>query len=476
MGELGGAIVFFSLALFLAAVALKLKKPADILMSASLIAAPWWGGVWVGFIGLDLRLTHFFMFGALAMASKSKLKIRKKDKLSMSIIIPASLLIIWLTFSSFQAHNQEQAMSGAAGIFLSVMFLVTIISVARDFSNINYMIKSIGIGIIITSIIALIQYKVHFFHIGFIDRDFTTFMFWRTRSTFHHANQYGTYQLLLLPLIFRQMVIEIKGKKKSSFYFFVFVFVLSLFTLYTTGNRGSWVGLVFGIGFTVMMDILHSSSKKTKKVLMRVVVLIFIMGVAFSARYGQRIYNRFYGKYESNYKDQMEHRKELNTDAYRLINTHPYLGVGYKNYNYHKTTFIFTHNVYLLIMSEAGIIGFCFFIFTMIGFMREALKIRKTPNFIISNLGNGLLATLLGLLLASYVGPDFWISDQVSSHLWIVAGVVIASKRIYQDYKYRYLKQQRSKGLRLDKKMQVPVESYTVNPQNKMITRGFKNG
>ncbi|MBN1155399.1 O-antigen ligase family protein [candidate division KSB1 bacterium] len=468
MGELTGAIIFTSLALGLAAGVLKLKKPVDIMMSAALISAPWWGGVWVEFIALDIRLTHLFLIAALVMSKKPKITIRKQDRITMSIILPSVLLIVWLLISSFQAYDPALAISGVVTVLLNFLYLITILSVSRNMSTIDYMLKSIAIGLIVTSVIALFQYKIPFFHIGFVTRDFTTFMFWRTRSTFHHANQYGTYQLLLLPLIFRQMVIEFKNKGSKKIYFYVFVFCLSAFTLYTTGNRGSWIGLLFGMVLTIFLDLLRSGSGRTKRVLMRVIVVVLVMASVFSVRYGKRIYDRFYGQYESDYKSQLENRKELDRDAYRLIKLHPYFGCGYKNFNFHKTTPIFTHNLYLLVMSEAGIVGFALFMLIILGFLRQSMKIRKVRNFVISNQGSALLSVVAGLLLASYVGPDLWISDQVSSHLWIVVGVVIATYRIFQDMKIKYMKRNNSQRIELDERMRVQVESYSVEPQKKM--------
>jgi len=475
MGELSGAILFSCLALGLAAGILKLKKPAEIMMSAALISAPWWGGIWIGFIALDIRLTHFFMLAALAMSKKSKLNIRKQDKITLWIILPTILLLVWMLLSSSQAHDPTQSISGVVTILLNFLYLITILRISRNISTVNSMMKSIAIGIIITSVIALFQYKIPFFHIGFIDRDFTTFMFWRTRSTFHHANQYGTYQLILLPLIFRQVIIEFKSKQPKRIYLYAFVFALSVFTLYTTGNRGSWVGLVLGLGITIFLDLLRSGSGRTKKVLARVIVIVLILGSIFSLRYGKRIYDRFYGQYESDYKSQLENRRDLDRDAYRLIKLYPYFGVGYKNFNFYKTTPIFTHNLYLLAMSEAGLIGFFFYILILIGFLIQSRKIRKVRNFIISNLGSAFYGTLLSLLLASYVGPDLWISDQVSSHLWIVAGVVMAAYRVFQDMRLTTMKKNINNRIQLDEKMQVQVESSSIVPQNNNSTRGLNN-
>ena len=49
-------------------------------------------------------------------------------------------------------------------------------------------------------------------------------------------------------------------------------------------------------------------------------------------------------------------------------------------------------------------------------------------------MNSGFMSVLLGLLVASYPGPDYWISFQVSGHVWIIGGAVIGLNRAYQRF------------------------------------------
>ena len=423
-------LVFFSLfALINATSILKLKKPYQIFLAASIVSAPWQGGVWLGFLSMDLRLTYIFLIAAIATMGQKKVKWPKNQKITFMITFPAILMFSWATISAFQAYDMNLALGGVVILILNFLYMSTIIKAMESYTDFDWLIKSLCLGLLYPCIYALIQYKVPFLHIGFIDGRFTTFMFWRTRSLFLHANQFGMYQLILLPIIFRQIMIALQRKDKKMMRLMVGLFLLSVFTLYTTGNRGSWVGFAFGMTTVFGIDMFRRGNKKTKRILTRVLSGILVVLVIASARYGQRVVGRFTGEGQISAAKQAEHRKELNADAYRLLEQYPVTGVGIYNFRYYATV-IFTHNLYLLIPSEIGYPGLAFFLWIIFGFLIQGRKAMKHDFYLISNMGSGLLATLFGLLLASYPGPDFWISNQVSSALWIVIGIVISLNRL----------------------------------------------
>ncbi len=423
-------LVFFSLfALINATTILKLKKPHQIFLAASIVSAPWQGGVWLGSLSLDLRLTYIFMFAAIATMGQKKVKWPKKHKITFMITVPVFLMFGWATVSALQAYNMNIALGGIIILIFNFLYMTTIIKAMQGYEDFDWIIKSLCLGLLYPCIIALIQYKFRFFHIGFIDGKFTTFMFWRTRSLFLHANQFGMYQLILLPIIFRQIMIALQRKDKNMMRLMSGLFFLSMFTLYTTGNRGSWVGFAFGMITVFGIDLFRRGNKKTKKILTRVLSGILVVLVIASAKYGQRIIDRFEGRGQISAEKQAEHRKDLDVDAYRVLAQYPMTGVGIRNFQYYATI-IFTHNLYLLIPSEIGYPGLVFFLWFILGFLIQGRKAMKHDFYLISNMGSGLLATLFGLLLASQPGPDFWISNQVSSALWIVVGIVVSLNRL----------------------------------------------
>jgi hypothetical protein len=429
MGQLVGLLVFTPFAFLCPIYLLKLRKPEQIFLSAAIITAPWFGGLWLGFIKIDLRLTYFFVLIAFGFIIRKSLNFRKIKNISNTIILPSILLIVWTIISSMDAYDSQLALGGSVVLIFNLLFLITILLSVKKVMDIDYILKSLFIALFFCSILALLQYKIRFFHVGFIDRSFTTFMFWRTRSTFHHANQYGMYQILILPILFRQIIITYQAHNQRMFYSYLGLFLLSLFTLYTTSNRGSWVGFAFGMFVVITMEMFQSGGK-AKRIISRLIFYLLILSVIPSIRYGPRIYNRmFEGKDGVAHK--IESRSEYDDDAIKQIKNHPLLGVGIWNLQFYSDI-IFTHNLYLIVPAEAGIPGFLFFLWILLGMLKHARKLKKSKQFVASQIGNGFLAALLGLLLASFPGPDLWVSYQVSIHLWIIAGIAISTHWVYQ--------------------------------------------
>jgi len=429
MNGIVGLAVFSLFAYANAALILKLKKPKQIFLSAAIVAAPWQGGLWVGVIFFDLRLTYIFLFIALAMLWGKSVKGKKLYNITMLIVVPTFLLIIWSTIVSLSAVDPNLALGVVLIFIINYLYFSAINKTVDSIKDVDFIIKSMFLGLFYSCILAVIQYKSPFFHIGFIDGAFTRFMFWRTRSTFLHANHFGMYQMFVLPVLFRQIIVMFQMKRAKLAKYYIVLFLLSLFTLYTTGNRGSWLGFAVGMIVVILMDFFRRGGKKTKKIMIRVISIILILLSVASIKYGNKVYDRFYGDEGSiSAETQAEHRKELNEPAYRILDKYPITGVGLWNFRYYASV-IFTHNLYLLIPSEVGYVGLLFFAWFMLGLIIKSRKGAKEKNFYVSNMNSALLSIVLGLLLASIPGPDYWMAPLVSCNFWIIVGIVISINR-----------------------------------------------
>ena len=429
MNGIVGLAVFSLFAYANATLILKLKKPKQIFLSAAIIAAPWQGGLWIGFILFDLRLTYIFLFIALAMLGGKAVKGKKLHNITLLIIVPTFLLIIWSTVVSLSATNPNLALGVVLIFIINYLYFNAINKTVDNINDVDFIIRSLILGLLYPCILALIQYKSPFFHIGFIDGIFTTFMFWRTRSTFLHANHFGMYQMFVLPVLFRQIIIMFQMKKTKLAKYYIVLFLISLFTLYTTGNRGSWLGFAVGMIVVILMDFFRRGGKKTKKIMIRVISIVLILISVASIKYGKKVYDRFYGEEGSiSAEAQAEHRSELNEPAYRILKKYPITGIGLWNFRYYASV-IFTHNLYLLIPSEVGYVGLLFFLWFLLGLIIETKKGAKEKNFYVSNMNSALLSIVLGLILASIPGPDYWMAPLVSCNFWIIVGIVFSINR-----------------------------------------------
>ncbi len=418
-----GLIFFTFFALGSATLLFKLKKPEHIFLSAALIAAPWAGGIWIAPVKFDFRLTHVFLVVALLLSmGKSQ---TFKNRLPVLVTFPLFALIIWTIISAMQAYDPAIALGdGPIAMFMNFLYLLTIVKVVKKDSDLDIVIKSAFVGLLFTSLLALIQYKVRMFQIGFIDTGYADFMWWRPRATFRHPNAYGMYQLIILPIVFRQAVIMIRAKNQKSARNYLLLFCLSAFTLFTTSNRGSWVGFAAGMVIVVGIDLIRIGFVKMRKIMIRIIITLVLISILPLAKYGPRIYDRMFSGKDA-FDRKAESRLSYNTDAWVQFNLHPVMGVGVSNIRYYSSI-IFTHNLYILMLSETGVVGFAFFVLYMLGLIGIALKAMKSKNAYVSAMGSGFLSTMIALLIASYPGPDFGITNQVSNQLWIVAGITFS--------------------------------------------------
>lgn len=434
-------IAFPFFAFFAAANAVFVTKKRTlerICLSAAIISAPWMGGVWIKPIKFDFRISYIFLYMAFALLyGKSK---RFKYNITYTVIFPTVALILSSTLSSLFTIDSALAFGGGPAVYFThFMYFFTIFLAVRRDGDADYILKSLFLGLFYTSVLALLQYKIRFFNIGFIDRGFYRGMFWRPRSVFFHPNSYGLYQLLVLPILFRQIIVLFKSKNNKLGAIYSILFLISSFTLYTTHNRGSWVGLAVGMFITTGIDFFRRGAKKTRKTMIRVLVTFCILSIFPLIRYGPRMYERmFVGR--AAVTEKADSRLSYDADAYAQIRSHPLLGVGVGNLSFYSTV-IFTHNLYLLILAEYGFVGFTFFLWYLLGFLNESRKGMKARHSYISNMGTGFMTTVIALLIASYPGPDYGISVQVSSHLWIIAGICVSLNGIY----YSSLKLQKLK-------------------------------
>ena len=72
----------------------------------------------------------------------------------------------------------------------------------------------------------------------------------------------------------------------------------------------------------------------------------------------------------------------------------------------------------------------------------------------------GFLASLLAVMAASYPGPDYAVTAQVSAQLWIIAGVAIALNTIY----LKNMKLQRLRKRQLMRQRMEQAQSQETGP------------
>jgi O-antigen ligase len=404
------------------------KRPRHFLLALALISIPWQGGLWIPFIMVDFRLVYIVIILIFIHIQISGSKLKKKERFYAPIAYPAIAIIIWALLSTFiKAYNINYGMKGVFIFSMNLLLFYCVINTIKTPEDVEFILKWYLIGLLFQSTVAALQFTDVIFKVPIIGEERAGEMYWRKSGTFIHPNQCGMYHMIMLPLALRMIIGAVIGKNTKKIILYSTIFLAGILGIFTTFNRGSWVGLAFGIIVMFGYHSFRKGNKKLKRVLLGICVAgVFVLGVFF-VKYGDPLTDRLFG---SDVQGIRQGRGELQDASYNVIKANPVFGVAPWNYQFHMTTVIFVHNLYLLLAAENGIIGLLFFLWFILNYLREILKGMKSKFLFISNLNYGLFASLCGFLLASYPGPDYFTSHAVGLNIWALAGLAVVLTRL----------------------------------------------
>ena len=113
--------------------------------------------------------------------------------------------------------------------------------------------------------------------------------------------------------------------------------------------------------------------------------------------------------------------------AVEIFQNNPIMGIGYGVFTrFEDDLNLDTHNIYLKILTEQGLIGFVIFLLLMIVFFFRGIKLYRQGDDELSRaLGIGFACAIVMLMINNMFG-DRWTYLELSSYLWIFAGLVEA--------------------------------------------------
>jgi Tol biopolymer transport system component/O-antigen ligase len=158
---------------------------------------------------------------------------------------------------------------------------------------------------------------------------------------------------------------------------------------------------------------------------------------------GLVFYPQVSGKFANSFRTghfltEVESRLELNDIAGRMIGDHLVLGVGLNNFEvvlpkYEANPVIFfgnpVHNLYLLILSETGVIGFLGLLVVGVGLYDVAIRLARSRDRLFGTLGIGIAAAMAFLMVEELLG--FSLRQDIPLALyWLLAGLAVAGARM----------------------------------------------
>lgn len=202
-----------------------------------------------------------------------------------------------------------------------------------------------------------------------------------------HYSQNATYIVLVLLVVGSRLLCTEKNKRSKKD---IVWFSLILFALLLTSKRGH---LMFGLAALVVVYYVLNPLKKQSKIskliiggfgLAVIVAILFqIMPTTFDVILGRFV--------NSGYDDVTSGRIPMWMLAISIFLKRPFLGIGWSGYKYQyklhiwagynqKTALLNTHNVYLQLLCEVGIIGLFVFLVGVIQHFSYLLNLSRNMN------------------------------------------------------------------------------------------------
>jgi len=430
------------------------KEKSKNILALAIFITPWQGGLWIKGLDLDLlasNLLYFGLFFYLLINNR-----RSPNKLYMPLFLAFLGMFIGAVISSIGALNLPKARGGAFMILERYIIFFCMFNMIKRPKDLKFILYPIVFSLLFQSVLGILQFRFNYLKLGVIDGG-RSFQRWRGAGTLFHANAFGMYFVLTLPIILRLLFVALRFGRKKRMYLYLAALILGAGGLFVSQSRGAWIG--FGFGLTVMFLIgLVRNRDRLRKYFVKLSPVIVIFGVIFLIKYGNLFFSRLSGSY---FSSSYEYRLELEQKSYEMIQQHPTFGVGWGNYKEHGN-FEFVHNLYLLILSELGYVGFFFYILIMLIWLWQLWKGLKTGNLFVSNLILGCIASFAGFIVASIPGPDYLIARQFGSCVWLIIGLTFTLVRINRTYHSRRFSYYFKKN-GIDKKSQEKIISDLKN-------------
>jgi putative inorganic carbon (HCO3(-)) transporter len=201
---------------------------------------------------------------------------------------------------------------------------------------------------------------------------------------------------------------------RLSYYGFAFISAVCL--MYTL-SRGGYLALLAGWVFLGLV--------KQRKLLIPLVVF----GLTWTAIVPNAVRQRVDMTY-SERKQELDHSSETRVtlweDAMQLFDANPVVGTGFGTYAHlHRVgNYEDTHNFFLKVLVETGVLGLLLFLWLLAKLFRAAYRFSRTardPFF--ASLGLGLAAWLVTSCVANLFG-DRWTYMQITGFMWVIGGLV----------------------------------------------------
>jgi putative inorganic carbon (hco3(-)) transporter len=344
------------------------------------------------------------------------------------MIPPLLAFIVWTIVASLISPNPLQNLTALKKLFLYLLLLL-IPAIVRRENQVVWLYKAVFAVASLPCIIGIVQYILK------PDRDLLD----RIKGTMSHWMTYsGELMLVLVMLIAYALCIGLRNYK-----WLIWLIPLAgllSWALILTQTRNAWLGAI-AAAFTLL---LLRQPRAT-------IVLIIILIIAFFAMPSGKIKNRITSAWDPQDAN-TRNRIELFQTSLRLIEDHPWFGVGYKNVQkeaqkyrgngsdeFPDWMYQHMHNNFLQIAAERGIPGLLIWMWFMLRLAWDALRAYRarpggSKEFLM--ISTAALGAWVAFIIAGLLEYNFGDSEVLTLFLFIMGAPYVFGQFQTTDSKF----------------------------------------
>lgn len=262
----------------------------------------------------------------------------------------------------------------------------------------------------------------------------------RGYGTFPHPNVLAGF--LFMGLLINLYLLYLSSNKKLKVSLAISLVIIST-GLVVTFSRLAWVVGLLGILVFLAVTILRHRPRRFSlpanhfyfpgRIGLIIAALLIALGLNLFL-FGTQITDRLTGQDIKNVETSENYvdRKTYGQAAWKMFKANPLFGVGYRSFvarmeNYSESKLLPhqhqpVHNIYLLILAEAGILALISFLLLLFNIVRPAGANKKSPA------RETLLIIFLGFLALGFFDHYFLTIEQGSVMFWLTAGMLAAKQ------------------------------------------------
>ena len=419
-------ISIFAGIMFAAGICTGLVSPSVALISlgaaagAALILTNTLFGLFLAVLGAPILPTMVSAGIILLTAFSFVLKLLS-NKGQQYVITPMSFLITaFLCLAAFSAVTSFNIPKSLLTLSLYVIFAVPYFLIVNNIKTKNEWYNLTFTFVISGFIVALYGIFQNYFmettDLSWIDEDMFSDIGIRVYSTLDNPNVLGQYLVLVTPIAF---ALFYSAKNALSKVLFALMTAAMFLCLVFTWSRAAWVAIVLAIGFFLVMKDRRWSSLAV----LALIILPFVLPESIISRITSI----------GNVKDSSTaYRVSIWIASLRMAGDYWLSGIGigtgafervYQNYALNGAGFaLHSHNFYLQLVVEMGIIALILFILIVFSSFKQIVSI-KQKNSVNKNVAIAVGGALIGYLFQG-VAENLWYNYRMILIFWILIGIL----------------------------------------------------